>query len=131
MKAVIVLLFVFSSVSLAEKGLDPFQEAWVDQTGQAQRTGASLGKSWQGRLAEENANLIREIAVHPYQTTEHQRVMVGKIFGEEIWFDPRIRPTRCLENAIDTQNFAKTPEPSSLSLLFAGGAVLMAVRRRK
>jgi len=125
MKAGVALFFLISSVSFAEKGLVPFQEGWVDQADRAQRADANFEKS------EQNVKLIREIAVHPYQTTEHQRVMVGKIFGEEIWFDPRIRPTRCLENAMDTQNFAKTPEPSSFSLLLAGGAVFAAARRRK
>jgi len=122
-----VLLLLISSISFAEKESSPSREGARNSAGNTY-----LENSEFYRLGgNQNAKILREILVNPYQTTDSQKVKVGEVFGEEVWFDPRIRPTRCLENAMDTQNFAKTPEPSSLWLLFVGGAVLMGVRKKR
>lgn len=117
--------------SWAEEGTKFIQDGWVTKKEDATAGGAILKKSSiRPMVREENEEKLREIAVHPYQTTESQKVKVGEFFGEEVWFDPRIRPTRCLQSAMDTHNFAKTPEPTSLSLLVLGGTVLTAFRKR-
>lgn len=125
------LLLLVATVSFAENKSSVGQENLTEKKTFASAADGVLENSDFYRLVgPRNTEALREILVNPYQTTESQKVKVGEMFGEEIWFDPRIRPTRCLENAMESKNFAKTPEPSSLSLFLVGGAVLVVGRRK-
>lgn len=75
-----------------------------------------------------NKEILRSIVTDPYKSTENQVLYVGEIFGEKIYFDPRIRPTRCFQNAMESGNYSKTPEPKSNSLLMIGFIFLLFIR---
>lgn len=75
-----------------------------------------------------NKEILRSVVTDPYKTTDSQVLYVGEIFGEKIYFDPRIRPTRCLQNAMESGNYGKTPEPNAGSLLIVGFTFLLFIR---
>jgi len=125
----IILSLLLVSCGLAEEGGWSYQDGWTFKKEDATAGGAVIEKKITNtNNYEQNNKIIKEILVNPYNTTENQKIKIAEIGGETIWFDPRIRPTRCLQKAILSNNYAKTPEPNSNMLLGIGLCFLLFIR---
>jgi len=125
-----IILFLFLvSCGFAEEGHWAYQDGWVFKKEDPTAGGAVIEKKITNtNNYDQNNKIITEILVNPYNTTENQKIKIAEINGETIWFDPRIRPTRCLQKAMFYNNYAKTPEPNSNMLLGVGFCFLLFIR---
>jgi len=87
---------------------------------------ASLSKITSRMLAEDNGNFNLLVGSHEFDTTQW-----GDLAEVYILVGGMSVNTITPAGTASLDDFSIVPEPSSLSLLLAGGAVLMAGRRRK
>lgn len=129
MKKLFLFLFLTYSISFGQDGEWKYVDGWV-YTLKTNSIPTIEKKNTNTNTNDytKNKEILRSVATNPYKTTDSQVLYVGEIFGEKIYFDPRIRPTRCLQNAMESGNYSKTPEPNGGSLLMIGFIFLLFIR---
>lgn len=133
MKKIILSLFLISN-SFAEEGRWVFQDGWRFVKEDSSAGGAIIQKK-ANTIANNyyrNDHLLREILIDPYKTSSFQKIEIGEVFGQKVYFDPRIRPTECLRRRMENNGIGNhTPEPTTNSLLILSGIILFFIRNLK